>query len=148
MAGKIIQKGILYLLCLILSGCTAIAPTPQSQPPTQPPPSAPEVKKEKKEQAEAKPRPRELASLHLTDQGRILLEKGKYDDAISVLERAVSLSASNGKNYYYLAEAWLRKGNGTQAREWNRLAEMYLAGDQEWLRRVHNQRERIAVRIH
>jgi predicted Zn-dependent protease len=143
MAGKVIQKGTLYLLCVILSGCAAIAPSP----PTQPSPSAPEVKKEKKEQPEAKPRPRELASLHLTEQGRTLLEDGKYDDAISVLERAVSLSASNGKNYYYLAEAWLRKGNAKQAREWNRLAEMYLAGDQAWLQRVHNQRGRIAVHI-
>jgi predicted Zn-dependent protease len=143
MAGRIIQRWILYLLCLVLSGCATTAPTPQKQPS----PSAPEVKKEKKEQPEAKPRPRELASLHLTEQGRTFLEEGRYDDAISVLERAVSLSASNGKNYYYLAEAWLRKGNGTQAREWNRLAEMYLAGDQEWLRRVYNQRERIAVRV-
>lgn len=142
MAGKTIQKGIRYLLCLILSGCAAIAPAPPKHTPTE----APEAKKEKKELPEAKPRPRELASLHLTEQGRMLLEKGKIDDAISVLERAVSLSANNGKNYYYLSEAWLRKGNEKQAREWNRLAEMYLAEDREWSQRVYDQSERIKIR--
>jgi predicted Zn-dependent protease len=76
----------------------------------------------------------------------MLLEKNKIDEAISVLERAVSVYAYNGKNYYYLAEAWLRKGNLKQAREWNRLAKMYLAGDQEWSQRVFDQRERIRTR--
>lgn len=143
MAGKTIQKMIGYLLCLILSGCTAIAPAPPKHTPAVPP----DAKKEKKEVPKAKPRPRELASLHLTEQGNRLLENGKIDNAISVLERAVSLYAYNGKNYYYLAEAWLRKGNGKQAKEWNRLAERYLTGDQEWLRRIYDQRERITSHI-
>ena len=143
MAGKTIQNMIGYLLCLILSGCTAIAPAPPKHTPSVPP----EAKKEKKEVPKAKPRPREVASLHLTEQGQRLLENGKIDDAISVLERAVSLYAYNGKNYYYLAEAWLRKGNVKQAKEWNRLAERYLTGDQEWLRRIYDQRERITTHI-
>ena len=142
MAGKTIQKGIVYLVCLILSGCTAISPAP----PKHPSAATPEMKSKEKELPEAKPRPREVASLHLTEQGRMLLENGKIDDAISVLERAVSLSANNGKNYYYLSEAWLRKGNEKQAREWNRLAEMYLAEDREWSQRVYDQSERIKIR--
>jgi predicted Zn-dependent protease len=92
---------------------------------------------------EEKPRSREMASLHLTEQGQMLLERGRVDDAISVLERAVSIYGSNGKNYYYLAEAWLKKGNIVQAKEWNRLAEMYLTGDREWSQRASEQRERI-----
>jgi tetratricopeptide (TPR) repeat protein len=75
----------------------------------------------------------------------MLLESGKIDEAIGVLERAVSISPSNGKNYYYLADAWLRKGNVAQAREWNRLAGMYLAEDSEWSPRVYEQRGRINV---
>lgn len=122
------QNRIFYLFCLILSGCAAIVPAP--------PATTPDMKVEK----------RELASLHLTEQGRMLLESGKVDDAISVLERAVSVYASNGKNYYYLAEAWLKKGNVLQAGEWNRLAEMYLAADREWSQRVYGQREVIRSR--
>jgi tetratricopeptide (TPR) repeat protein len=78
----------------------------------------------------------------------MLLDSGKVDEAINTLERAVSLYPSNGKNYYYLAEAWLRKGNVAQAREWNRLAGMYLAEDSEWSPRVYEQRERIHVQNH
>ncbi|MCX5846009.1 MAG: tetratricopeptide repeat protein [Deltaproteobacteria bacterium] len=142
MNSKTIQKGVLYLFFLFLSGCAAIVPAPQKHPQA----TTPETTIEKKELPEAKPRPREVASLHLTEQGQMLLERGKVDDAISVLERAVSIHASNGKNYYFLAEAWLKKGNFKQAREWNRLAEMYLAGDREWSQRVYDQRERLKVR--
>jgi predicted Zn-dependent protease len=128
----LIRRGILYFLCLILSACAAISPGKATI--------------ERKDLPEAKPGPRELASIQLTEQGQMLLEKNKIDEAISVLERAVSVYAYNGKNYYYLAEAWLRKGNRKQAREWNRLAEMYLAGDREWSQRVLDQRERIKTR--
>jgi len=143
MNGETNKKWISYLFCFIFCGCSAIFPATSKHPPT----TSPEVRMEKKELPEAKPRSREMASLHLTEQGQMFLESGKVDDAISVLERAVSIYGSNGKNYYYLAEAWLRKGNIIQAREWNRLAEMYLAGNREWSQRVYEQRERIKVRI-
>lgn len=125
----------------MLSGCAAVAPAPSKHPPR----PASGTQAEKKELREGKPRPREVASLHLTGQGQMLLESGKVDEAIGVLERAVNISPSNGINYYYLAEAWLRKGNVMQAREWNRLAGMYLAGDSEWSPRVYEQRGRISV---
>ena len=76
----------------------------------------------------------------------MLLESGKIDDAIVTLERAINLNPSNGQNYYYLAEAWLKKGNLSQAREFNRLAAMYLKGEQEWMSRVKDQQERIRSR--
>ena len=133
------KKWLSYLFCFILSGCSAIFPSPSKHTPT----TSQEVRMGTKELPEEKPRSREMASLHLTEQGQMLLERGKVDDAISVLERAVSIYGSNGKNYYYLAEAWLKKGNIMQAREWNRLAEMYLAGDREWSQRASEQRERI-----
>ena len=90
--------------------------------------------------------PRALASLHLTEQARILLESGKVDDAIATLERAINVNPSNGQNYYYLAEAWLKMGNPSQAREFNRLAAMYLRDEPGWISLVNDQKERIRTR--
>jgi predicted Zn-dependent protease len=90
--------------------------------------------------------PRAVASLRLTEQARVLLESGKVDEAITTLERAMNVNPSNGQNYYYLAEAWLKKGNPSQAREFNRLAAMYLKGEPEWMSRVKDQQERIRTR--
>jgi len=77
----------------------------------------------------------------------MLLESGQTEDAMSALERAVNLDPSNGQNYYYLAEAWLRKGNPQQAWEFNRLAAMYLRDETAWTDRVNTQKERIKKRL-
>ena len=71
------------------------------------------------------------------------MESGNPDDAISMLERAVSLNPGNGVNYYYLSEAWLMKGDTVQAEEFNRLAFIYLREDSEWMAQVTEQKERI-----
>ena len=86
---------------------------------------------------------RALASLELTAQGRRLIEDGQPDQAIAVLERAVSLHAGNGQNYYYLAQAWLIKKNRAQARACNRLAALYLKDDGRWSWRVQQQAAQI-----
>lgn len=95
------------------------------------------------ESAPVKPSPRALASLQLTEQGRKFLESGDPDDAIRMLEQALNLDPVNGQNYYYLSEAWLMKGNISQAAEFNRLAAIYLEDDDKWLYQVIQQRERI-----
>ena len=87
--------------------------------------------------------PRASASTQLTNEGRQLLESGKVDDAISMLERSVGLDPANGQNYYYLSEAWLRKGNVVQAEEFNRLAELYLKDNRDWISRIREQQTRI-----
>jgi tetratricopeptide (TPR) repeat protein len=87
--------------------------------------------------------PRAQASLRLTEQGRILLEDGKTNDAISTFEQAINLNPSNGLNYYYLSEAWLSSGKFEQAAEFNRLAEIYLEESSEWTLKVNEQRVRI-----
>ena len=84
-----------------------------------------------------------MASLQMTEQGRELLERKKTDDAIRVLERAVSLNPGNGQNYYYLAEAWLQKRNIGQAEEFNSLAGTYLEGNHTWMVKVEEQKKRI-----
>jgi tetratricopeptide (TPR) repeat protein len=76
------------------------------------------------------------------------LENGNPDDAIRMYEKALNLDPSNGPNYYYLAEAWLMKGNIAQAAEFNGLAAIYLEGDVEWMDRVMQQRERIKKTQH
>jgi predicted Zn-dependent protease len=89
------------------------------------------------------PPPHVIAALQLTDQGRLLLEEGRADDAIRILERAVNLNPANGENYYYLAEAWIHKKNLSQAREFNGLAVLYLQDDATWRSRVEAQRDQI-----
>ena len=131
---------LLFLVVMVLGGsrCSVrrspLLPAPEQSPAL-----------EDKGPAESpdQPNPRTLASLQLTEQGRLLLDGGKPDDAISTLERAVSISPTNGQNYYYLAEAWLLKGNIAQAEECNRLADIYLRGDPGWTARVAEQREYI-----
>ena len=87
--------------------------------------------------------PRTSASSQLTNQGRLLLESGKVDDAIGVFEQSVGLDPTNGRNYYYLSECWRIKGNIAQAEEFNSLAELYLRGDANWTFHVIRQKERI-----
>ena len=91
----------------------------------------------------AGPSPRAQASLELTDQGRRHIEAGEADNAIRVLEQAISLHPSNGQSYYYLAEAWLMKGFAAEARQFNRLAESHLTGDRHWEKLATRQAERI-----
>jgi len=135
---------ILALGTLTLSGCA----TPISKAPPFPPESPPPASKGAEEihDMPAEPSPRALASLRLTDQGRMLLERGRTDDAISLLERAMGLHPTNGENYYYLAEAWLLKGRTAQAEQFNRLAGIYLEKDVRWMGKIIEQRKRIKMR--
>jgi cytochrome c-type biogenesis protein CcmH/NrfG len=91
------------------------------------------------------PNPRVQASLKLTDQGRRMIEAQKPENAIRVLEQAISLNPDDGRNYYYLAEAWLMKKFVTEARKFNYLAEARLKGNEDWIRRVARQAERITA---
>lgn len=125
-------------LCLAVSSCASATLT---QPPLPRQTSPP--KTEEPVITPKKPSPRVVASLQLTEQGRLLLERGNADDAIRMLERAINLNPTNGQNYFYLSGAWLMKGDLTHAAEFNRLAEIYLEEDTEWLYRIRQQRERI-----
>lgn len=92
---------------------------------------------------DSKADPRLMASLQLTGQGKTLVEQGHPDDAIRILERAVSIDPENGSNYYYLAEAWMLKKNYDQASAFNNLAATYFAEDRYWRKKVLEQKERI-----
>jgi hypothetical protein len=106
-------------------------PRPQAQPTKPAPPP------------ESKPDPRKLAAINLVEQGKSFLDNGKPDQALDVLERALSVDPSNGKTYYYMAEAWIMKENKRQAEEFNRLAGMYFAEDRQWADKAADQQRRI-----
>lgn len=126
--------GMVVLAGLMLSGCAT--PVGEVGPPSRATPEEPE-------QA-AKPDPRALTSMRLTDQARLRLEAGRPDEAIRILERAVNLDPGNGRNFYFLAEAWLIKGALGQAREYNRLAGIYLDDEGDsWKHRIKKQKEKI-----
>ena len=124
------------LFCLSLSRC-ATAPSL--------PPLAPPLYEEKAE-IEPEPDPRTIAALELMEHARKLIRENKPEEAIRTLERAVHFHPANGGNYYYLAEAWLLKGNVRQAGEFHRLAEMYLRNNPEWKSRLRAQQEAISRR--
>ena len=89
--------------------------------------------------------PREKASLQLTEEGRQLLAEDKPDHAIRLLEQAIGLNPDNGQCYYYLAEAWIQKGNYSEARQFNSLAKNYLKKDKDWKTLLANQADKIAA---
>lgn len=89
------------------------------------------------------PAPRTLASLRLTDQAQVLIESHRPDEAIRILEKSLNMDPNNGLNYYFLAEAWIIKGNKNQAIEFNRLAGIYLNEDPVWMEKIQRQKEHI-----
>ncbi len=99
----------------------------------------------KKESAEEKIKNRQLlsASLYLTMQGKKLMDNNKIDQAITILERAISIDPSNGQNYFYLAQAWTIKKNYNLAAEFNDLARIYLKSDTKWTNKVKKQKIKI-----
>lgn len=134
---KISRWALAALLCVALARCAA-APSPRPSPE----PAAP---REKNVETRQEPSPRSVASLQLTEQARLLIQENKPDQALRVLERAVALHPANGRNYYYMAEAWLMKGNPSQAAEFNKLAALYLRDEPEWTIRVKAQEGRIGT---
>ena len=86
---------------------------------------------------------RATASSELLFRACERLGDDRVDDAIDLLERAIALDPKEGRNYYYLAEGWIRKGNASQAFEYNHLAEIYLDYDSDWLQKVQDQKELI-----
>jgi tetratricopeptide (TPR) repeat protein len=71
------------------------------------------------------------------------LENRKPDDAINLLERAISLDPKEGRNYYHLSRAWMMKGNKAQAIEFNNLAGIYIDETNEWHQKVEDQKKSI-----
>jgi tetratricopeptide (TPR) repeat protein len=129
---------LLAVLCIPLWKC---ATAPQPTPSPEPLPRA-----EERFDIEKSSDPRILASLQFTEQARLLIQEGKPDQAIRTLERALNLYPANGETYYYLAEAWLMKGNIRQAKEFHGFAATYLRDHPQWRSRLNAQQEKISRR--
>jgi tetratricopeptide (TPR) repeat protein len=152
LAKLVVWAGILMLVF----GCSMKKPSSEIPPESKPapqakqesakpvlPPKPPAQPAKPAPPPELKPDPRKLAAVNLAEQGKNYLDNGKPDQAIGALERALSIDPSNGKIYYYMAEAWIMKENKRQAQEFNRLAAMYLAGEGQWEDKAVDQQRRI-----
>lgn len=80
---------------------------------------------------------RQQASIELTDQGRRLLETGRWEEATSVFQKAISLFPSNPYPYYYLAKARYMQQEYPKALPFLGQAERFFGGDPIWLSRVY-----------
>ncbi len=68
--------------------------------------------------------PQHVASMHLVDQAKGNLAKGKPDAAIPVYEQAIQVDVHNGDAFLGLAKAWRLKGSRQKAMEFARKAEL------------------------
>jgi hypothetical protein len=119
------------------------APQTSSPPPSAPVQAAQTAGRPAEPSSSGQASPRAHASLRVTDQGRQLLLGGQVEEAISVLERATGMNPDNGEAYYWLAEAWLKKGNPKQALEYHHQAWLRLRTQPAWNGRLRDQRERM-----
>ncbi len=154
------KKILVISICLLFAGCSAKKPEYISRLPQQDEvlpvpgdeggPLQPDTGDENNmlyvpepDNAIQPPSPREQASLSLIEKAISFLDENRPDDTIRVLEQAVNISPDMVENYYYLAEAWIMKGNLSQARENNDLALIYYGNDPDWLYRIEEQKGRI-----
>ena len=130
---------------LLTSACAPRIFTPSPLPSRQPVPQTetPSPQTQSNIIIREKPGPRIVASLQLVEQAKALIDDKRPDAAINVLERAISIHPASGQSFYYLAEAWMLKENTDQAKEFNRLAAMYLEKDAQWSKRIEKQQARI-----
>ncbi len=79
------------------------------------------------------PTPARAASLRITEQQRIELERGHTDDAIRELAHAISIDPSNSYAYFYLGRAYVARKDYGQALTFFKRAEIGLASNSAWL---------------
>ena len=79
------------------------------------------------------PTPARAASLRITEQQRVELERGHTDDAIRELAHAISIDPSNSYAYFYLGRAYIARKDYGQAQTFFRRAEIGVASNSAWL---------------
>jgi hypothetical protein len=78
-----------------------------------------------------------LTSVRLVDDARQMRAKGKVDDAIRMLERAIEIDAYNGEAFYEMALCWKAKGDVKKALGFADRAERVFSGNSEKLKKVY-----------
>ena len=79
------------------------------------------------------PTPARAASLRITEQERVELERGHTDDAIRELAHAISIDPSNSYAYFYLGRAYIARRSYAQAQTFFKRAEIGVASNSAWL---------------
>jgi hypothetical protein len=77
--------------------------------------------------------PARAASLRITEQQRVELDRGHTDDAIRELAHAVSIDPSNSYAYFYLGRAYIARRDYGQAQTFFKRAEIGVASNSAWL---------------
>jgi tetratricopeptide (TPR) repeat protein len=85
----------------------------------------------------AAPTPARAASLRITEQQRVELERGHTDDVIRELAHAISIDPSNSYAYFYLGRAYVTRKDYAQAQTFFKRAEIGLASDSAWLGEIY-----------
>jgi Tetratricopeptide repeat len=85
----------------------------------------------------AAPTPARAASLRITEDQRVELERGHVDDAVRELEHAVSIDPSNSYAYFYLGRAYIARKGYAQALTFFKRAEIGLASNSAWLGEIY-----------
>lgn len=129
-----LTAGVLVLLFACRPA--VVVPPPETPPPAERPAPAP---RPSPDAVEKELHRREQVAAALTDEGRRLLDSGRVDGAIRIFEQAVSQSPHYGPAYFYLAEAWMDKNNGPQAKAFHDQAVLYLQSRPEWGARLERQ---------
>mgnify|MGYP006287198171 CR=1 FL=1 len=122
---------------LLLSACrpAVIGPPPTTEVPKPAPPARPP------EAVDDELRRRDQVAATLTEQGQAHLAAGRVDAAMRIFERALAQSPHFGPAYFYLAQCWFQKGNGTQAYAFQSQAELYLPAKRVWRDRLRRQKQ-------
>lgn len=76
--------------------------------------------------------PQRLASNALIENGNKALNQGQHDRAVDFFQEAVSVDATNGAGYYYLALVKSRTGEYGGAWDYLEKAQSLLSGQEEW----------------
>lgn len=137
MSAKWTSCGAAAAVLLLLACRPALITHPPE--PAPPPADRPAPSPAPPDAVERELRRREQVAAALTDQGRQSLEAGRTDAAIRTFEQAVSQSPRYGPAYYYLAEAWLKRNNGPQARAFHDQAVLFLQDQPAWAHRLERQ---------
>jgi Flp pilus assembly protein TadD len=82
---------------------------------------------------DAAPTPARAASLRITEQQRIELDRGHVNDAIRELAHAISIDPSNSYAYFYLGRAYIARKDYGQALTFFKRAEIGVASNSVWL---------------
>jgi Tfp pilus assembly protein PilF len=82
--------------------------------------------------------PNIAAALRLVEEGRVLMNQGRYDQSLDLLERSVSIDPSSFYGYYYLARLHFATKDYSQAVAFaNRATALGAHSERIWLARAY-----------